>query len=114
MTGVPALSGGARLVPEAGSAARLRTAALPGESFAKGPGSTTYACMTSVVHTWLRENTFENEGMAYRTTRAIASWTKLPEDRVRYICSIDERIHLSASDREGVLTLHEVRDRLHR
>ena len=47
MTGAPALSGGARLVPEAGSAARLRNAAPPGESFAKGPGSTTYACMTS-------------------------------------------------------------------
>ena len=64
-----------------------------------------------VIHSWLQRNTAPEDGQSYRTTRAIASWTNLPEDRVRYICSIDDRIHLSTGDREGVWALHEVRDR---
>lgn len=67
-----------------------------------------------VIHAWLLENTAPEDGKCYRTTRVIASWTNLPEDRVRYICSIDDRIHLSTGDREGVWALHEVRDRLRR
>ena len=47
------------------------------------------------VHSWLCENTSDEDGKEYRSTRAIASWTNLTEDRVRYICGIDKRIYLS-------------------
>ena len=69
-----------------------------------------------VIHTWLREHTATvNElDQCYRPTRYIASWTNLPEDRVRYICSIDERIFLSTGHREEQWTLREVRERLRR
>jgi hypothetical protein len=36
----------------------------------------------------------------WRTTRVIASFTNLPEDRVRYICSIHEKIARNALDNE--------------
>jgi len=37
---------------------------------------------------------------AWRSTRAIASYNNLTEDRVRYICSSDERIVLSTGEKE--------------
>ena len=64
-----------------------------------------------VIHTWLRNNTADEDGKSFRSTRAIASWTNLTEDRVRYICSVDERIYLSTGDREDRWSLHETRSR---
>ena len=64
-----------------------------------------------VIHTWLRKNTADEDGKSFRSTRAIASWTNLTEDRVRYICSVDERIYLSTGDREDQWSLHETRSR---
>ena len=88
MTGAPALSGGARLVPEAGSAVRLRNAAPPGESFAKGPGSTTYACMTSV--TFASRALAMGEGLpmigdllGHRMVNTTARYAHLQRDSVR-------------------------------
>ena len=40
------------------------------------------------VYIWLRDHTTNSEGDQYRSTRAIASWTNLTEDRARYICSV--------------------------
>ena len=56
-------------------------------------------------------NTGDDQGNAYRSTRAIASWTNLTEDRVRYICSIDDRIFLSTGEREDLWSLYEKRSR---
>ena len=66
---------------------------------------------TLAVIEWLQENTADEDGSRFRSTRAIASWTNLTEDRVRYICSVDERIYLSTGAREDVWSLHEVRSR---
>lgn len=52
------------------------------------------------VYDWLCEHTADEEGKRYRTTRAIASWNNLTEDRVRYICSIHDRIYLSTGVEE--------------
>lgn len=47
------------------------------------------------VFGWLSQNSSNMNGNKFRTTRAIASHTNLTEDRVRYICSVHERIMLS-------------------
>ena len=45
------------------------------------------------VNRWLKKN---SPGGKWHTARAIASWNNLPEDRVRYLCSIDKDIELSS------------------
>lgn len=52
------------------------------------------------IYQWLKQEYDNNEKFEYRTTRAIASWTNLTEDRVRYICSIHKKIHLSVTTKE--------------
>jgi hypothetical protein len=54
------------------------------------------------VYTWLLTNTANEEGRRYRTTRTIASYTNLTQDRVRFVCSYDERIVLSTGPNEDV------------
>lgn len=49
------------------------------------------------VHKWLVSESQEGKA-TYRSTRAIASHNNLTEDRVRFVCSYDERIHLSVGD----------------
>jgi len=56
------------------------------------------------IYRWLKENTSKEE--TFRSTRAIASWNNLTEDRVRYICSIDKRILLSTG-KEDMWSLYE-------
>lgn len=57
------------------------------------------------IYQWLMKNTSEEE--AFRSTRAIASWCNLTEERVRYICSIDERIYLSTGENEDLWSLYD-------
>ncbi len=71
---------------------------------------TTRGCVcddNEAIHSWLQENTGPGR-------RAVLSHharrTNLPDDRVRYICSVDGRIHLSTGDREGMWAPHEVRE----
>ena len=63
------------------------------------------------VYNWLKENTTNEEGNQYRSTRAIASWANLTEDRVRYICSIHKEIYLSTGQKEDMWSLYERGDR---
>ena len=63
------------------------------------------------VYNWLKNNTKNDEGKRYRSTRAIASWTNLTEDRVRYICSIHRKIYLSTGEKEDMWSLYERGDR---
>jgi len=63
------------------------------------------------IYTWLKQNTADQTGKCFRSTRTIASWTNLTEDRVRHMCSLDERIYLSTGDQEEMWTLYEVRAR---
>jgi hypothetical protein len=63
------------------------------------------------VYKWLLKGTSNEPGKQYRSTRAIASWNNLTEDRVRYICSIHKKIYLSTGPREDLWSLWEHSDR---
>ncbi len=65
------------------------------------------------IYQWLQETTTPEpeEGPQFRSTRAIASWNNLTQDRVRYICSIDTRIHLSTGKKEDVWGIHSREER---
>lgn len=61
---------------------------------------------SSAIYKWLSENTKDEQGHRFRSTRAISSWTNLTQDRVRYLCSHHSKIYLStggAEDMWGVL-----------
>lgn len=49
---------------------------------------------------WLKSNISDSEGERFRSTRTIASYCNLTEDRVRYICSSQKKIHLSTGEKE--------------
>ena len=59
------------------------------------------------IYKWLKENTTDEPGEQFRSTRTIASWNNLTEDRVRHICSIDKRIFLSTGDKENMWGIYE-------
>jgi len=61
------------------------------------------------IYEWLQANTSSepDEGDQFKSTRAIASWNNLTENRVRNICSIDERIFLSTGPKEDMWGIHE-------
>lgn len=56
------------------------------------------------VFKWLQENSDEKK--PFRSTRAIASHNNLTEDRVRFICSHDERIKLSTGREEDLWSIY--------
>lgn len=63
------------------------------------------------VYRWLGQKTSNELGKQYKSTREIASWNNLPEDRVRYICSINRKILLSIEENEDSWSLYERGDR---
>ena len=63
------------------------------------------------IFKWLKANTSNEAGKRYRSTRAIASWNNLTEDRIRYICSIHHKIYLSTGEKEDLWSIYERGDR---
>jgi hypothetical protein len=59
------------------------------------------------VYNWLCQRKKSEPDFKYRNTRTIASWTNLTEDRVRYICSCHNRIHLSVAEKEDLWTVFD-------
>jgi len=59
------------------------------------------------IYRWLKENTANEAGERFRSSRAIASWNNLTQDRARYVCSIDKRIFLSTGDKEDMWGIYE-------
>ena len=59
------------------------------------------------VHNWLCEEAKKRGAKPFRSTRAIASWNNLTQDRVRYVCSVDKRIFPSTGDVEDMWGLNE-------
>ena len=64
-----------------------------------------------LVYQWLKSNTRPEEGHQFRSTRAVASWTNLTEERVRHICSIHPKIYLSTGPQPDMWSLYERGDR---
>ena len=58
------------------------------------------------VYRWLKVDSKNEPGKQFRSTRAIASWNNLTEDRVRYICSIHKKIYLSTGRHEDIWSIH--------
>ncbi|MBA7591172.1 hypothetical protein ES708_33324 [subsurface metagenome] len=69
--------------------------------------SSIYTCKDQRVYEWLKTNTNNEPGEQFRSTRAIASWNNLTVDRVRYICSIHEKIFLSTGKIEDMWGVFE-------
>lgn len=59
------------------------------------------------VYGWLRDNTSDEGGSNFRSTRAIASHNNLTMDRVRYLASVDERIFMSTGNNEDMWSIYE-------
>jgi len=59
------------------------------------------------VFKWLEENTTNEPGEQFRSSRAIASWNNLTQERVRHICSVDKRIFLSTGEKEDMWGIYE-------
>lgn len=57
---------------------------------------------TRKVERWISKNTEDKPGARFRTTRAIASWNNLTEDRIRYLCSHSKKIFLSTGEKEDL------------
>jgi len=55
------------------------------------------------VHKWLDMETKPDDTKKWRSTRAIASYNNLTENRVRYICSKHDNIALSTKDKSNEL-----------
>lgn len=53
------------------------------------------------VYNWLYSVT-KNEPEKWRSTRAIASYNNLTEDRVEHVCSIHKKIVSSTGEKEGL------------
>jgi hypothetical protein len=58
------------------------------------------------VYHWLKDNSDDEPGKQFRSTRAIASWNNITENRVRYICSIHKKIFLSTGQKEDMWGMH--------
>lgn len=53
-------------------------------------------CDRKKLYNWLSENS--SPGKPFRSTRTLASWNNLTEDRVRHLCSSHAKIYLSTGD----------------
>ncbi len=60
------------------------------------------------VFDYLRSIVKDEEGKRWVSTRKIASYNKLPENRVRYICSIHNNLVLSTGDKEDMWGLQGI------
>lgn len=67
------------------------------------------AWLMNKIYLWLAANSSDNPTSSgrYRSTRAIASWNNISEDRVRDLCSRSSRIHLSTGTREDRWGIHK-------
>lgn len=59
-----------------------------------------------IVHKWLKENTVDERGKRYRSTRAIASWCNFTEERVRQLCSNHKGVYLSTGQAEDMWSIY--------
>ncbi len=58
------------------------------------------------VYKWLQKNTKDESGKQFKSTREIASWNNLTEDRVRYICSIHKKIYLHIGKDKDIWSIY--------
>lgn len=54
------------------------------------------------VFSWLSSHTSGEPGKGFRSTRTIASWNNITEERARFLCSTHKKIYLSTGEKEEV------------
>ncbi|MFW1056526.1 hypothetical protein ACEV76_01455 [Vibrio parahaemolyticus] len=54
------------------------------------------------IYKWLGSNTTMELGNEFRSTRAIASWNNVTEERARFICSKYKKIYLSTGQKDDM------------
>lgn len=59
------------------------------------------------IYLWLKENTKNESGNKFRSTRAIASWTNFTQNRVQYLCSLHKKIYLSTGTKEDIWSINQ-------
>ncbi|WP_438308385.1 hypothetical protein ACIZ1P_04510 [Pseudomonas guariconensis] len=62
---------------------------------------------SQAIYQWLESESKIPGSPDYRSTRAIASNANLTEERVRQLCSVDTRIHLSTGTNPDLWTLNK-------
>lgn len=62
-------------------------------------------CDSDKVYSWMLEQSKLPDSKPFRSTRTIASHNNLTEDRVRYVCSHDDRILLSTGKEEDMWSI---------
>ncbi|HAW53380.1 MAG TPA: hypothetical protein DCX54_13805 [Flavobacteriales bacterium] len=63
------------------------------------------------IYKWLQKHTSDEPGKQFRSTRAIASWNNITEDRAKYLCSINDKIFMSTGANEDMWGIHTREDR---
>jgi hypothetical protein len=59
------------------------------------------------IYKWLQENTSNDEGKKFRSTRSIASYNNVTEERTKYLCSMHPKIFLSTGAKENLWSIHD-------
>lgn len=62
---------------------------------------------SKTIYQWLESESKIPGSLDYRTTRAIASHTNLTEERVRLVCSVHPKIHLSTGTNPDLWTIKD-------
>ena len=85
------------------NSAELKVGEKKGKATLKIHGGKTY--ILTIKEENGKRNIYKEQ---WRSTRTIASYCNVTEDRVRYICSIDERIGLSTGEKEDLWGINEL------
>ena len=59
------------------------------------------------IFKWLQNHTEDKEGEKFRSTRSIASFNNITEDRACYPCSKHPKIYLSTGVKENLWSIHD-------
>lgn len=62
-------------------------------------------CDSDKVYAWMLAQSKDSGSKPFRSTRVIASYNNLTEDRIRYVCSHDDRIILSTGREEDMWSI---------
>src|ERR1017187_10255583 len=60
------------------------------------------------IYNWLSKNIPDKEGNEFRSTKTIASYNNLTHDRVRYICSVHDKICESTGKEDNLWGIYGI------
>lgn len=63
-------------------------------------------CDSNKIYSWLKKNSQNNNGRGWESTRNIASFNNLTQDRVRFLCSISRKIRSIPNSENEIWTIY--------